>query len=65
MFLEEINKKYEESLENNKLLTNELEETKNKLKKYTAPARNKRYYEAHKEEAAERKRLRKEQKKSS
>ena len=28
MFLEEINKRYEESLENNKLLTNELEETK-------------------------------------
>ena len=53
MFLEEINKKYEESLENNKLLTNELEETKIKLKKYTAPARNKRYYEAHKEEVKE------------
>ena len=53
MFLEEINKRYEESLENNKLLLNELEETKIKLKKYTAPARNKRYYEAHKEEVKE------------
>ena len=50
MYLEEINKKYEESLENNKLLLNELEESKIKLRKYTAPARNKKYYETHKEE---------------
>ena len=55
MFLEEINKRYEESLENNKLLLNELEETKIKLKKYTANIIdiNKRYYEAHKEELKE------------
>jgi len=53
MFLKKINKKYEESLENNKLLLNELEEVKIKLRKYTAPARNKKYYETHKEEIKE------------
>ena len=35
--------------EENSLLKNELESTKNHLKKYTAPARNKKHYEANKE----------------
>ena len=35
--------------ENNKLKI-ELEETKEHLKKYTAPKRSKKYYETHKEE---------------
>jgi len=35
--------------ENNQLKT-ELQETKEHLKKYTAPLRNKKYYETHKEE---------------
>tara|TARA_R110002020_G_scaffold182603_1_gene378242 strand:- start:134 stop:397 length:264 start_codon:yes stop_codon:yes gene_type:complete len=35
--------------EENSLLKNELESTQNHLKKYTAPARNKKHYEANKE----------------
>ena len=35
--------------EENSLLKTELESTKNHLKKYTAPARNKKHYEANKE----------------
>ena len=35
--------------EENSLLKNELESTKTHLKKYTAPARNRKYYEANKE----------------
>ena len=35
--------------EENSLLKNELESTINHLKKYTAPARNKKHYEANKE----------------
>lgn len=35
--------------EENSLLKNQLESTKNHLKKYTAPARNKKHYEANKE----------------
>jgi hypothetical protein len=35
--------------ENNKL-TDELNETKDRLKKYTSPARNKKFYKEHKEE---------------
>jgi hypothetical protein len=35
--------------EENSLLKNELESTKIHLKKYTAPARNKKHYEANKE----------------
>ena len=35
--------------EENSLLKTELEYTKNHLKKYTAPARNKKHYEANKE----------------
>jgi hypothetical protein len=36
--------------EENKKLKIELEETKEHLKKYTAPKRSKKYYETHKEE---------------
>ena len=36
-----------------KQLTNELNETKEHLKKYTAPSRSKTYYENHKEELLE------------
>ena len=40
-------KLYEERIKN---LENELKETKEHLKKYTAPANKKKYYEAHKDE---------------
>ena len=40
----------EELLNKNKLLEAENEELKEKLKKYTAPARHKTYYENHKQE---------------
>jgi hypothetical protein len=44
-----------ESLLNNiKLLEEEIEELKEKLKKYTAPKRTKNYYENHKDEILER-----------
>jgi len=46
---EELNKTKEE----NKKLHDELNETKERLKKYTAPKRNKTYYEKHKEELLE------------
>ncbi len=46
---EELNKMKEE----NKKLQDELNETKEHLKKYTAPKRNKTYYENHKEELLE------------
>jgi hypothetical protein len=45
--LQEINKLQEEKII---ALEEELEKTKEHLKKYTAPKRNKKYYEAHKEE---------------
>ena len=40
----------EELIDKNKILEEENKELKEKLKKYTAPARNKNYYENHKEE---------------
>ena len=40
-------KLYEERIKN---LENELKETKEHLKKYTAPSNMKKYYEAHKDE---------------
>ena len=43
---EELNKTKDE----NKKIQDELNETKERLKKYTAPKRNKTYYENHKEE---------------
>ena len=46
---EQLNKK-EKEVEN---LEIELNKTKEHLKKYTAPSRNKKYYEAHKEELLE------------
>jgi hypothetical protein len=42
-----------ETKEENKKLQDELNETKEHLKKYTAPKRNKTYYENHKEEILE------------
>jgi RNA polymerase-binding transcription factor DksA len=39
--------------EENKKLQDELMQTKEHLKKYTAPSRNKKYYENHKEELLE------------
>ena len=44
-----------ETKEENKKLQDELNETKEHLKKYTAPKRNKTYYENHKEEILEKK----------
>ena len=40
----------EEILNKNKQLENEVNELKEKLKKYTAPSRSKTYYENHKDE---------------
>ena len=40
----------EELMNRNKLLEEENKELKEKLKKYTAPARNRAYYENHKQE---------------
>ena len=40
----------EELINRNKLLEEENKELKEKLKKYTAPARNRAYYENHKQE---------------
>ena len=40
----------EELINKNKLLEEENKELKEKLKKYTAPARHKKYYENHKQE---------------
>ena len=40
----------EELIDKNKILEEENKELKEKLKKYTAPARHKNYYENHKEE---------------
>ena len=48
---EDIIKELEEELEKTK---KELNETKEHLKKYTAPTRNKTYYENHKEEVIKR-----------
>jgi molecular chaperone GrpE (heat shock protein) len=50
---EQLNKK-EKEFEN---LEIELNKTKEHLKKYTAPSRNKKYYEAHKEELLEKMKL--------
>jgi len=43
----------EELINNNKLLEEENKELKEKLKKYSAPARHKKYYENHKQELLE------------
>jgi len=43
----------EDLLNKIKSLEEELEKTKEHLKKYTAPKRNKKYYESHKEELLE------------
>ena len=43
----------EELINKNKLLEEENKELKEKLKKYTAPARHKTYYENHKQELLE------------
>ncbi len=48
--MEEENQKLREDII---LLKGELEELKEKLKKYTAPVRSKKYYENHKEEIKE------------
>jgi hypothetical protein len=40
----------EELITKNKLLENEVNDLKEKLKKYTAPSRSKTYYENHKDE---------------
>jgi hypothetical protein len=53
MLFQEINKKYLNSLDTIQALENELEETKIRLKKYTAPDRKKKIYQAHKEEIKE------------
>ena len=53
MLFQEINKKYLNSLDTIQALENELEETKIRLKKYTAPERKKKFYQAHKEEIKE------------
>ncbi len=43
----------EELIDKNKLLEEENKKLKEKLKKYTAPARHKKYYENHKQELLE------------
>jgi hypothetical protein len=48
--MEELLHKIKFLEEENNTLRIELEETKEHLKKYTAPKRNKKYYETHKEE---------------
>jgi hypothetical protein len=48
--MEELLDKIKILEEENKTLRIELDETKEHLKKYTAPKRNKKYYETHKEE---------------
>lgn len=48
--MEELLHKIKILEEENNILRVELEETKEHLKKYTAPKRNKKYYETHKEE---------------
>jgi len=48
--MDDIVSKLEEQI---KQLTDELNETKEHLKKYTAPSRSKTYYENHKEELLE------------
>jgi hypothetical protein len=45
---EELNKVIQQLKDENEKLKNELLETKEHLKKYTAPARHKTYYENHK-----------------
>ena len=54
---EELLIKYKLLEEENKKLQNELISTKEHLKKYTAPARNKTFYENHKEELLEKMKL--------
>ena len=48
--MEELLHKIKILEEENNILRVELDETKEHLKKYTAPKRNKKYYETHKEE---------------
>ena len=53
MLFQDINKKYQDSLDKIQQLENELQETKIRLKKYTAPERKKKFYQVHKEEIIE------------
>jgi hypothetical protein len=55
MDYEELIIKYKLLEENNQKLRDELTATKEHLKKYTAPARSKTFYENHKEEILEKK----------
>ena len=48
--IEELYNQVKKLQEENNQLKTELQETKEHLKKYTAPLRNKKYYETHKEE---------------
>ena len=50
MNLEELQITNQQLLQKIGLLENELEQTKDKLKKYTAPSRHKSFYNNHKEE---------------
>jgi len=54
---EELIIKYKLLEEENKKLLDELNKTKEHLKKYTAPTRSKKYYETHKEELLEKMKL--------
>ena len=45
MLFQDINKKYQDSLDKIQQLENELQETKIRLKKYTAPERKKKFYQ--------------------
>jgi hypothetical protein len=53
--MEELLVKYKVLEEENANLKKELTETKEHLKKYTAPSRSKKFYETHKEEILEKK----------
>jgi len=53
--MEELLIKYQLLEEENAILKKELIETKEHLKKYTAPSRSKKFYETHKEEILEKK----------
>jgi regulator of replication initiation timing len=55
--LEELQSQLKSLLEENIQLKIELQETKEHLKKYTAPTRCKKYYETHKEELLDKMKL--------